>query len=1023
MATWLLNRLRDLFGRRFEITSDNMEKNTPQDQTTPISGTRPTLYALLIGIDRYQAPVSPLGGCVNDIEAVAHYLKEEQGHRFDMQIEKLLDENATRQNIIRGIQEHLNQAGPNDVAFLYYSGHGAQEEADRQIWTYEPDGLLEGLVCYDSIPSAAGPFLLLADKELRFLLHQATQKPEGSPHLVTIFDCCHSGDNTRNIFLTSAPAHPVPRAYRPTGRLSAGLPMRQWQDFVFANAIDFGALVNRSINEVLPQVTGIQIAACNNDESSFEIHGSGVFTKNFLEVLRRSRGQISYYDLKNRLKFFIKNQFRQTPQIYATGRDKSMLYQHFLAGSGPNAALAGNVVNNPELGWVMDMGVIQGISPQTESVEIYPTDKPDDKMTARVKAVRSNHTVLDFDPSGPGGRLYKGVARQFLSASTGIYLRPTLEMADAETLSRELPASGFQLFLVEQEHQADYCLGMVEGYFVITRPGDPARPLVYPIDNGEVQASKQVILQLQHIAQYEYAKQLHNDGHNRLPLEAVRVEFFGWDPTLGDWAVLDVQDDVLKMPFEAHPHNGAPYSNRIRIKITNMAPYSIRVAFLYLSPYFGVHSELLSRQVETLEGRAAGQETGGQVWAFDGDDVMLTYDRYVEIFNHPQAEFYFQLIASRQDFDVDLLKQGPLPDPALLVDTRRGEISRGIGRGPSAVAQDAWQTRLYTVQMPNPRFNNITAKDLEERLQTEAGPFLYPLYLTFGAPFGGVFQVRPEIKVVTVYPADSPSAPDTRGIGDFTLNIANNWSRRSRHRRYRQALKRNPDWVKIVSEGDSWFQYPDPRVRDIIDHLLKYHAIYSLGAGGDKLEAYFLEGEYLQALRTEQPRILLLSGGGNDFLGEQFLQYLHLQAPEKPEGTEPGRFFKPNFLEKLDDLKKIYQQIFEQTPQIVAGIQVIVHGYDHIIPGDDPDKGWIGRYLLAAGIDRPGDRKAITDWAIDRFNMVLQEAAQPYDHVHYIDLRGTVPDQLWWDEIHPSSQGFLAVSTKIQQLINRLTKS
>jgi Caspase domain len=33
------------------------------------------IYALLVGIDNYAAPVSPLQGCINDVMAVEEYLK------------------------------------------------------------------------------------------------------------------------------------------------------------------------------------------------------------------------------------------------------------------------------------------------------------------------------------------------------------------------------------------------------------------------------------------------------------------------------------------------------------------------------------------------------------------------------------------------------------------------------------------------------------------------------------------------------------------------------------------------------------------------------------------------------------------------------------------------------------------------------------------------------------------------------------------------------------------------------------
>jgi hypothetical protein len=77
------------------------------------------------------------------------------------------------------------------------------EKKEDSLWRFEPDNKLEGIVCYDSITEEESG-TLLADKELRYLIHQIATKNEqgeakaGSPHIVTIFDCCHSGENTRN---------------------------------------------------------------------------------------------------------------------------------------------------------------------------------------------------------------------------------------------------------------------------------------------------------------------------------------------------------------------------------------------------------------------------------------------------------------------------------------------------------------------------------------------------------------------------------------------------------------------------------------------------------------------------------------------------------------------------------------------------------------------------------------------------------------------------------------------------------
>jgi uncharacterized caspase-like protein len=84
------------------------------------------LYALLVGINNYPLGVSPLQGCVNDVEEVNKLLNN-SFQRLSPQIVSLTNEQATRQNIIDAFRTHLCQATVNDSVLFYYSGHGSRE--------------------------------------------------------------------------------------------------------------------------------------------------------------------------------------------------------------------------------------------------------------------------------------------------------------------------------------------------------------------------------------------------------------------------------------------------------------------------------------------------------------------------------------------------------------------------------------------------------------------------------------------------------------------------------------------------------------------------------------------------------------------------------------------------------------------------------------------------------------------------------------------------------------------------------
>ena len=88
------------------------------------------LHAVVIGIDRYADPkILNLGCAVHDAQTVASLLRDrivpDERH-----VVTLLDEQATRANIMKAIGEDLvRTAGPEDTAIIYFAGHGSPERS------------------------------------------------------------------------------------------------------------------------------------------------------------------------------------------------------------------------------------------------------------------------------------------------------------------------------------------------------------------------------------------------------------------------------------------------------------------------------------------------------------------------------------------------------------------------------------------------------------------------------------------------------------------------------------------------------------------------------------------------------------------------------------------------------------------------------------------------------------------------------------------------------------------------------
>ena len=82
------------------------------------------------------------------------------------------------------------------------------------------------------------------------------------------------------------------------------------------------------------------------------------------------------------------------------------------------------------------------------------------------------------------------------------------------------------------------------------------------------------------------------------------------------------------------------------------------------------------------------------------------------------------------------------------------------------------------------------------------------------------------------------------------LGSLNGISRWRRQRKYRRKIARGWNGLRVISEGDSWFQYPF-LLEDVIDQLFEDYAILSFGAAGDVLSNMVEQDEVSNAIREE----------------------------------------------------------------------------------------------------------------------------------------------------------------------------
>ena len=147
----------------------------------------PTGRALLIGINNYLSPqIRSLQGAVNDVETMAQILSTRFGFPKS-QIKILVDKEATRDGILSALQNFVGQAGPGDLLYIHFSGHGSQA---KDFDGDEEDGMDETIVPYDG---RTGGIRDITDDEISEILNRLK-----NPNLLIVLDSCHSGTATRS---------------------------------------------------------------------------------------------------------------------------------------------------------------------------------------------------------------------------------------------------------------------------------------------------------------------------------------------------------------------------------------------------------------------------------------------------------------------------------------------------------------------------------------------------------------------------------------------------------------------------------------------------------------------------------------------------------------------------------------------------------------------------------------------------------------------------------------------------------
>jgi lysophospholipase L1-like esterase len=247
---------------------------------------------------------------------------------------------------------------------------------------------------------------------------------------------------------------------------------------------------------------------------------------------------------------------------------------------------------------------------------------------------------------------------------------------------------------------------------------------------------------------------------------------------------------------------------------------------------------------------------------------------------------------------------------------------------------------------------------------------------------------------------------------------------------YEQAMAKRPKEprlegaaaaIKVLAEGDSWFNLPDVLYpKDAMDILNRTHNVISVAKWGDTVENMLAQKQYVQKLKAGTFRHFLFSGGGNDVLGS-IGTYVTTRKPGDADPANAPGYVKASFANKVKGIISGYETLANDVRKATAGRTVLyIHGYANAIPKKNGP--YLGKRLEALGFDPAAVgplSKAIVAHMVGQFNTALRNFAASRAGIVYIDMRPKMTATDWHtDEIHPKASGATKIASAFASAIS-----
>ena len=678
-----------------------------------MSTEKKNVYALFVAINAYKR--KPLNGCINDATSLMQYLKDDP--TLNLIPVMITDADAVKDNIVQKFKSHLGQATKDDVVLFYFSGHGVPEFADKTVWTEEQDGRLEGIACYFN-DTKTDNFILL-DKEIRYLMGQLWQKKQ--PNIVTIFDCCHSGDNTRDLYMED-------KQEPKTRFLGKGVrgdeffvfPQRTWDKFIFSDRFKPTDFAGKNVEQVLPSVPHLQMSSAESNQLATEDKGSGVFTAALLEVLKQTGGFLSYRDIHGRVLNRLRIAYSQRPKLYTPELSEDMKNQGFLckniADKGRFASLS---FTEGDKQYRINRGTLDGVQSGKTTVAV---EKGDKILRGVVNKVALDFSTVTFDNDTKielGTKDYSVLLDNLATRQIKLFL--DLEREAATNALKTIIINALDgmktVAVMDTEATADYVLRANGTHLFITNPNDSFRPILKPIALNTTNPVVSLQTYLQQMASWHYLTELENTAADALPKTALKVEVFTFEKEGSEkpFAVSDTEGVMVNL----EKSSDGSWGRTFKIKITNQTNDDLYVGAFIHGVGFGINKKyLLGDDVVLLE-------KGNSKWLRDEgkkSPTLIPFSREEHFYWYNWAKYtdIIKFVFSTQPFDNQAFKLDELALPFVPDGDRAVGVAKGIGDADDEEpVLRTWNAKNLVFNSINPDFNKVTSDDID-KMKSEA---------------------------------------------------------------------------------------------------------------------------------------------------------------------------------------------------------------------------------------------------------------------------------------------------------------